>query len=523
MSSKMQGHLKTSGIDYAIREIHQGTHLCQFYRTEEDLTDILIPYFKAGIEHKELCLWFVADPCRERAIQQAIQRIWPDFNEYVKEGRIEIISPGRWYQEGEKVNPQGAVDRLLGELGGKIGQAATGGYHGLRFVQDAASLDEQDRPEFTDYEKEMSRIVDQCRMTALCCYPLDRWSAAKIIDIVSSHRLTLVKRDEEWKMIENSGIFTAPEKACEGYGKSFPEGSGRSGMDYPPAPRHTQGRNAEVPCCNVSLFGGEVDEVQGTFAAGRDIDELRRAEKKLKTYMAKLEKSNQELQDFAFAASHDLQEPLRKIQSFGDQLKVKYFDHLGAEGRDYLERMQSAAKRMQALIRALLSYSRVTTMAEPFSTISLTGLAREVVADLETRVRETGGRVRIEDLADLEADPNQMRQLFQNLICNALKFHGREKPLIRIYGQKNHSSAQYRIFIQDNGIGFDEKYLDRLFIPFQRLHGRSSGYEGTGMGLAICRKIVERHGGTITARSTQGKGSTFMITLPVKQFKEEEV
>lgn len=258
-----------------------------------------------------------------------------------------------------------------------------------------------------------------------------------------------------------------------------------------------------------------------------DITERKRADEEIKRHAAQLEVSNRELQDFAFVASHDLQEPLRKIQAFGDQLKSGHTGSLDAEGLDYLDRMQNAAVRMQALIQSLLNYSRVTSKAQPFSQIDLAVVAREAVGDLEARIRETGGRVEIGDLAAIDADPTQMRQLFQNLIGNALKFHGDEKPIIRVYGEtaehpglKKGASRDggYRIFVEDDGIGFDEKYLDRIFTPFQRLHGRGT-YEGTGIGLAICRKIVERHGGTITAKSIAGKGSTFIVTLPSKQPK----
>jgi signal transduction histidine kinase len=251
------------------------------------------------------------------------------------------------------------------------------------------------------------------------------------------------------------------------------------------------------------------------------------AEKAIEKYAAKLEVSNRELQDFAFVASHDLQEPLRKIQAFGDQLKSDHAGSLDAEGLDYLDRMQKAAVRMQALIQSLLNYSRVTTKAQPFSQIDLAAVAREAVGDLEASIKETGGRVEIGDLAGIDADSTQMRQLFQNLIGNALKFHGDDKPIVKVYGETVQNpglkritsrDGTYRIFVEDNGIGFDEKYLDRIFTPFQRLHGRGT-YEGTGIGLAICRKIVERHGGTITAKSIAGKGSTFIVTLPAKQPK----
>ena len=277
------------------------------------------------------------------------------------------------------------------------------------------------------------------------------------------------------------------------------------------------------------------DEISRLAAAFNDmakqlkIDSAARAkaEDERRRYASKLEASNRELQDFAFVASHDLQEPLRKIQAFGDQLKSGHTGSLDAEGLDYLDRMQSAAVRMQALIQSLLNYSRVTSKAQPFTQVDLASVARDVVGDLEESIKETGGRVEIGDLAGIDADPIQMRQLFQNLIGNALKFHGDEKPIVRVYGEtiqnpglKKDASrdGEYRIFVEDNGIGFDEKYLDRIFTPFQRLHGRGV-YEGTGIGLAICRKIVERHGGTITAKSAAGKGSTFLVTLPAKQPK----
>ncbi len=248
-----------------------------------------------------------------------------------------------------------------------------------------------------------------------------------------------------------------------------------------------------------------------------DITAEKQAAEEIKRYASQLEASNRELQDFAFVASHDLQEPLRKIQAFGDQLRIDYGERLDAEGRDYLERMHSAAVRMQALIQALLNYSRVTTKAKPFSSTDLASVAHDVASDLEARTAETGGRVEIGDLQEIEADPTQMRQLIQNLLGNALKFHGDEKPLVKIYGSPA-GDGQYSIFVEDNGIGFDEKYLDRIFTPFQRLHARGV-YEGTGIGLAICRKIVDRHGGNITAKSAPGRGTTFIVTLPLRQSK----
>jgi signal transduction histidine kinase len=245
-----------------------------------------------------------------------------------------------------------------------------------------------------------------------------------------------------------------------------------------------------------------------------------------------LERSNRELQDFAFVASHDLQEPLRKIQAFGDRLRTVQAPNFDDRGRDYLDRMHSAAGRMHTLINDLLTFSRVTTKAQPFERIDLNKIANDVMSDLETTIEQSGGSVEIGDLPAIDADPLQMRQLFQNLIANALKFRKPESPPVvkveaeivnkDVSGIEGSASNKFaRITVADNGIGFDEKYLDRIFTPFQRLHGRNE-YEGTGIGLAVCRKIVERHGGTLTAESSAGSGATFIATMPVTQNKEKK-
>jgi two-component system, NtrC family, sensor kinase len=271
---------------------------------------------------------------------------------------------------------------------------------------------------------------------------------------------------------------------------------------------------------------GRPDRVVGI---GMDGTERKLAEVKLREFTAQLEQSNRELQDFAYVASHDLQEPLRKIETFADRLRTKHGSGLGEEGCDYLVRMQNAATRMRTLVHDLLAFSRVTTQARPFVAVDLDAVARDVLIDLETLLERTGGSVQLENLPTIDADPTQMRQLLQNLIGNALKFR-REgtPPTVRVWSEaltserKSGSTrmAGCRLFVADNGIGFEEKYLDRIFNPFQRLHGRGE-YEGTGIGLAICRKIAERHGGSITATSDPGQGATFIVTLPSKQSGSE--
>ena len=271
--------------------------------------------------------------------------------------------------------------------------------------------------------------------------------------------------------------------------------------------------------------------VIGTFGISRDITELkdtegalRSSEEKLRQFATQLERSNRELQDFAYVASHDLQEPLRKIVVFGERLKEKSGEALGPDGRDYLDRMQKAAGRMQVLINDLLTFSRVTTKAQPFSQVNLAEVANGVVDDLEGRIELVKGRVEVGALPIIDAEPLQMRQLLQNLIGNALKFRRPEEPpVVKVEAQLIADPAVEdrklcQLTVKDNCIGFDEKYLDRIFNVFQRLHTRNE-YEGTGMGLAIVRKIALYHGGDITAKSKPGEGSTFILTIPASHPK----
>jgi PAS domain S-box-containing protein len=248
-------------------------------------------------------------------------------------------------------------------------------------------------------------------------------------------------------------------------------------------------------------------------AARQEILERRNAQEQLKIYTAELERSNRELENFAYVSSHDLQEPLRKIQMFGDRLAMRYRDQLEEQGQDYLARMQNAAGRMQALIQDLLAFSRVMTRNEPFVAVDLGRVVQTVLAELETTLSSLNGRVQLDPLPTIQADPTQMHQLFQNLISNGLKYHKPEEPPhLHVFAQEM-ANGHCQIHVQDNGIGFDEKYLDRIFTVFQRLHGRLE-YEGTGIGLAISRRIVERHGGQLTAVSQPGQGATFIVTLP---------
>lgn len=279
----------------------------------------------------------------------------------------------------------------------------------------------------------------------------------------------------------------------------------------------------------VTYSVGELGQLAQSFDNMADEISEREAERDrneaaLKEYTLNLEHSNEELRNFTNVASHDLQEPLRKIQTFGEMLQDRYSGALDPRGINYLQRMRDSAARMQILLSELLTFSRATNKSYQFGKVNLEQVVRQVLIDLDWQVEQKKANVKISDLPVVEADEVQITQLFQNLISNALKFHspGRQ-PEINIYSpypkNKTDEEGMCEIRIQDNGIGFNEKYLDRIFQPFQRLDSNGD-YPGIGMGLTICRKIVDNHGGTISAHSSPGKGTTFVVRLPKKQNKE---
>lgn len=244
--------------------------------------------------------------------------------------------------------------------------------------------------------------------------------------------------------------------------------------------------------------------------------ELLEANASLRQSIEELGRSNRELEEFAYVASHDLQEPLRKLRVFSGLLLTQEAPNLSSDGRHYLSRLHEAAERMAALINDLLTYSRVRSRHEPFTTVDLTLTLREVIDDLEEALVASSAHVETDTLPVVEADSAQMRQLFQQLIGNAIKFRRPDVPCaIRVCAETVDLDGDlyHRIYVRDNGIGFEPRYADRIFKPFQRLHAQTE-YPGTGIGLAVCRRIAERHKAVLTAESTPGEGTTFCLTLP---------
>jgi PAS domain S-box-containing protein len=251
-----------------------------------------------------------------------------------------------------------------------------------------------------------------------------------------------------------------------------------------------------------------------------DVTERRFNERRLAAQRLELQRSNAALNEFAFVASHDLQEPLRKILSFGERLQTSAGPLLEGNPGQYLARMLSAADRMRSLISDILTYSQIGTTRGPFAPTDLATIARDVIADLDMSIADAGARVEVAQLPVIEANAPEIRRLLQNLLANALKFRRMDSPLVVRVNATTSGDGLLTITVTDNGIGFKEEHGEKIFRMFERLHPRGQ-YEGSGMGLAICRKIVERHGGGIAATSTAGQGTTFTVILPVKQAEGE--
>ncbi len=316
-----------------------------------------------------------------------------------------------------------------------------------------------------------------------------------------------------------SNYFTEPQNARDGYRQVFARGFV---MDYPLTIRHCDGHLTDV-LYNATVYRDARGEVAGVFAAARDITEKKIAEAELEKYRLHLEdlvrqrtddltRSNKDLEQFAYVASHDLQEPLRAVAGFVELLKRNLSSSLNSKTADYMDFAVDGAKRMQLLIEGLLEYSRVGR-GEKHEKTSARAALDLAVAYLHKSIEESGAEVTADELPTVHFDGTQLTQLFQNLIGNAIKFRDREAPRIYISVKRENDNDGWQFAVSDNGIGIEPQYAERIFLIFQRLHGRES-YPGTGIGLAICKKIVEHHKGRIWVESNPGEGSTFYFTIP---------
>jgi signal transduction histidine kinase len=433
--------LKTSGIDL-IGDVPWGTHFCQFYETKDDLIDILIPYFKAGLENNEYCMLITSDPLSGEEVKKSLKMSVPNFDSYLQEEQIEILSYTDWYTKGGSFDS----DRVLNGWVEKLNHALEKGYDGLRLTGNTFWLEKEDWNDFVDYEEAVDTVIGQYKIMALCTYCLERCNAAEIIDVVNNHEFALIKRKEKWELIETT--------------------------------------------------------------------EHKRTEEELLDAMKKLRKSNHDLEQFAYVASHDLQEPLRMVSSFLQLLQRRYEGQLDSDADQFIDYAVDGAKRMKMLINDLLEYSRITTKGKEFKYVNMEEPLQNALINLRLSIEENNAKViPINSLPTIYGDYSQMTQLFQNLIGNAIKYRSNKSPQIYISAANNDDNWLFSV--KDNGLGIDPKQADNIFKIFSRLHAIND-YEGTGIGLAITKKIIERHNGQIWVESEPGNGSTFYFTIPIK-------
>jgi len=325
-----------------------------------------------------------------------------------------------------------------------------------------------------------------------------------------------------------SNYFTEPEKARDGYRLVFSKGTVK---DYPLTIRHKDGKLTDV-LYNASVYKEEAGNVLGVFAAARDVTLQKQAEAELRRHKDNLEalvkertselevantdlrRSNENLEQFAYVASHDLQEPLRIMASFSELLERRYNDKLDTDANEFIGYIVDGAKRMQRLIQDLLVYSRIGRTDMTIEEIDSNSILERVINSMMPVIKESKAVITHDELPTQTGSESSFIQLFQNLIGNAIKFHGPEPPRVHVSAVKK--DKEWVFSVRDNGIGIEPQYKDRIFLIFQRLHGRDQ-YPGTGIGLAICKKIVETQGGRIWVESEHGKGSTFYFTILQKE------
>jgi PAS domain S-box-containing protein len=567
-----------------------GTDLCQFYQTQKDLLEILVPYFKAGLKNNELCVWVTSKPLSVENAKKALEAAVHNFHKYILKGQVEIIPYSRWRVGGGK-NERSLVS--------KLDKAILSGFDGLRFACNASNEQKNGK----NFVFDGADVISSYNVIAIFTYPRDKFDAAGLMEVVKNHRYALVRNAGRWEVIESSEariVKNALKRSEEKLHSLFSNMS--EGFAYHRIVLDAEGRPCDYIFLEINeaferltglksrnIIGKRVTEIlpgidkestdwigkygkvamtgesvhfeshseqlerwysisafsphKGYFAVTfSDITERKRMEQALykahnelemrvRERTAELERANQELQDFAFIASHDLQEPLRKIQVFSDKLKTRHGTFLDDEGRDNLERIKRAAEQSQKSTRALYSHCLVTNKPEDFTRIYLKSMIEEIAANLEPEIIEAGACLEIGEMGMVEAEPTQMRQLFRHLIENAIKFRGKDTPVIRVYGKFAEclpngedvpAGNWYQVFVEDNGIGFDEKYRDIIFTPFQQLHKRGK-YEGVGMGLATCRKIVEHHKGFISVSAKTGQGAVFIVFLPARQERRSSI
>ena len=496
----MKDDLRKTGVN-GISNVPWGTHFCMFYESKEDLINILVPYFKEGLENNEFCMWVTSEPLNTEDVEKALRLTLPNIDVYLEKGQLEIIPYNEWYIiEGEFDS-----DRVLNGWVNKLNKARDNGFDGLRLTGNTSWLEKNDWNNFVDYEEGVDSILINYPMIAMCTYSIDKCNASEIIEVVNNHEFALVKRQGEWTHFESTKkkkmkqalndnehrfaeakrIFdvleTLPTMIClltpdyhvkfanRAFRDRFGESEGQHCYEY------CFGRTEPCDFCEsyevletgqphqwevkapdgsiIEAYDFPFTDVDGSpliLEMDVDVTEQRQTQNALKKINETLEeqvkertqelsksnielkRSNKELEQFAYISSHDLQEPLRMVTSFTQLLEKRYKDQLNNEADEYIEFIVEGAHRMKYLIDDLLAFSRLNTQPREIEIINLETVLNDVLSNLTVSLEESNAIITHDTLPTILADESQMWQVFQNLILNAIKFHGSNTPIIDI-------------------------------------------------------------------------------------------
>jgi PAS domain S-box-containing protein len=570
---RMHRNLRKTGID-VMGDVPWSTHSCQFYRSGADLLETIVPFMKAGLENNELCVWITSAPVKKDAAEAAMSAAMPDFAKYVREGRIEMVPHTDWYLKDGVFDPAKALKGWAAKYNSAIGR----GFEGLRAATSTSWLRKKDWKAFSDHEKDCNLSLDKQKILAVCAYPLKGRAAAEVIDVVSNHQISLIKHEGAWTLVESSEKRKAEEKILEsearyrGLYESIRDGIMRTDidgrivdcnrayldmlgfsmdeirnmtfLDLTPAKWHetnrliirdqlmTRGYSDEyekeyirkdgsvIPVSNRTWLIEDNDgRPAGMWSIVRDITAHKRAEEEitklhleLNGQIRKLEEVNSELEAFNFSLAHDLSTPLRIIDGFSKMLEKYHQDSLGGEGREFIKTIRGSSRKMGMFINDLLKLARLGRSEIRKSEIDMSGLAAALSSEIGSMAQRKV-EFRITPLPPALGEETLIRQALFNLLSNAVKFAGpRERPVVEV-GCEAAATGECVYFVRDNGVGFDMRHADKLFGVFKRLHTESE-FEGTGAGLAIVKRVIQRHGGRVWADARVGEGATFYFTLP---------
>jgi PAS domain S-box-containing protein len=552
----MQGELRNSGID-VIGSVPWGTHFCQFYQTKQDLIEILVPYFKAGLENNEFCTWITSEPLMVSEAQEAMRKAVKDFDEYLHQGQIEVIPYDEWYLLGGKFN----ADRVLAAWVSKLEQALARGYSGLRLTGNTLWLERNRWRAFTEYEAKVNNVIGKYNMLAICTYCLDKCDGAAVIDVVRNHQFALVKQKGKWDIIE-SDIYKQTKQALR---------ENEEDLNRAQAVAHTGSwrldvRNNQLLWSDEThrIFGipmgmtmtyetfltkvhpedreyvdrewtaalrGEPYDIEHRIIVGDEVKWVReRAELEFDSQgslkggfgtvqdITEHKKLDQLKDDFIGLVSHELRSPMTVITGAINTVLTEGVYLSEEETRQLLKDAALESESLSHLLTNLMELSRVQAARLVLHTeaIDIRKVVQDAVEEIKRQSSAHQFLVKLpRKLPPVYADSLRLERILYNLLENAVKYSPQGGEIrVSARPQKEH----LLIGVSDQGIGISPADQTKLFAPFQRLEeSRPDGVRGVGLGLLVCQRLVEAHGGQIWVKSKPGHGSTFFFTLPLSQ------